>query len=296
MTDIQKKLSRRRFLKNGVRFGVLALGTKGFYNTTSYNVKKEKVQITIEGLPKGFKGLKIAFLSDFHSSPIVSEKLLSEAARLASTEKPDMVLLGGDYISGETKFLSGSIGGFKEKYLKRLIHSLSILKAPMGIYAVMGNHDHWSGKKAMKIMTEAMEKELGVSFLRNKHVTLKKGSDELELIGIDDYWSGGSVAPLIKKLKKDNPRILLSHNPDVNEEVEVLKERVELIISGHTHGGQVRVPFLGAPYLPSKFGSKYSMGLVRDGKRQTYVSRGIGNLLIPVRLGSPPEVSIITLL
>lgn len=113
---------------------------------------------------------------------------------------------------------------------------------------------------------------------------------------MDDYWeSSYSLTKALQGVPEDSCRILLSHNPDVNENIESQGEQIDLIISGHTHGGQIVLPYLGAPYLPSPFGQKYRAGLIRDGERQTYVSRGLGVFFVPVRLNCQPDVSILSL-
>jgi predicted MPP superfamily phosphohydrolase len=116
------------------------------------------------------------------------------------------------------------------------------------------------------------------------------------MVGVDDYWENSySLTRALQGIPDDACRILLSHNPDVNENIESLRKRIDFIISGHTHGGQVVLPFLGAPYLPSPFGQKYRNGLVRDGERQTYVSRGLGLFFAPIRINCPPDVSLLIL-
>ena len=204
-------------------------------------------------------------------------------------------MLGGDYISGAIKFLSTSVGKFDKKYLDKLLDAFSVLKAPMGIYGVLGNHDMWGGEAVAQTIIDGFTEKLDAVWLRNENVVLKKKTDKITLIGVDDYWSNGSILGTIKTVDKDSVRILLSHNPDINEEIELLGERIDLVLSGHTHGGQVSMPLVGAPYLPSKFGQKYRSGLVRDGLRQTYITRGVGTLIMPVRLNASPEATVLTL-
>ncbi len=291
-----KKWTRREFIVNGARAAVLLVIGKGAYNATDYNLRLETPQIRIPGLPAPFKGLRIAQLTDLHSSFIVSAGLLSSAARLVMKERPDVICLTGDFVTGQTKFLSGSIGDFNEKHLEKCAAALEDLSAPMGIYGVLGNHDFWSGKPAVEAITEGLSRRLGVVWLRNRGVRLTKGGAGIDLLGVDDYWeTSSSVAAALKGGDEDGVRILLSHNPDINELIELERHRIDLVISGHTHGGQIVAPIFGAPFMPSKFGQKYLAGLVRDGNRQTYISRGVGHLLAPIRLNCPPEATLITL-
>ena len=119
---------------------------------------------------------------------------------------------------------------------------------------------------------------------------------KIYLAGVDDYWEGSYSLPrALQRVPEDACRILLSHNPDVNEDIENQKERIDFIMSGHTHGGQFVLPFVGALYVPSPFGKKYLAGLVHDGERQTYISRGLGSFFVPIRLNCPSDVSLLTL-
>lgn len=290
------RLTRREFIVNGARALVLLGIGKGAYNATRNNLRLETPQVRIPGLPASFKGLKIAQLTDLHSSFIVSKGLLSSATRLVMEEKPDVICLTGDFVTGETKFLSGSIGAFNKKHLEKCMAALEGLSAPMGIYGVLGNHDFWSGKAAVEAITEGLSRRLGVVWLRNRGVRLTKEGADIDLLGVDDYWeTSSSVSAALKGAQENGVRILLSHNPDINELIELERHRIDLVISGHTHGGQITAPLVGAPFMPSKFGQKYLSGLVRDNDRQTYISRGVGHLLAPIRLNCPPEATVITL-
>lgn len=291
-----KKWTRREFIVNGARAAVLLGIGKGAYNATDYNLRLETPQIRIPGLPAPFQGLKIAQLTDLHASFIVSEGLLRSAARLVMQKKPDVICLTGDFVTGETKFLSGSIGSFNMKHLEKCLIALEGLSAPMGIYGVLGNHDFWSGNPAVEAIVEGFSKRLGVVWLRDRGVRLAKGGGGIDLLGVDDYWqAASSVRNALKGVDENGVRILLSHNPDINELIELEKHRIDLVISGHTHGGQIVAPFIGAPFMPSKFGQKYLAGLVKDNDRQTYISRGVGHLMAPVRLNCPPEATVMTL-
>lgn len=212
------------------------------------------------------------------------------------SEKPDVIVMTGDYISGSTKFLSGSIGEFKNEYLIGCADALSKLSAPLGVYGVLGNHDFWSGPEAVKTICEILSKQTGIVWLRNRSVELSKGGTSFRLLGVDDYWEPScSLETACKGISTETIKILLSHNPDINDDISLARERIDLVLSGHTHGGQIVVPFIGQPVMPSKFGQKYRAGLVRDGDRQTYISRGVGCLLAPVRLNCLPEATVLTL-
>lgn len=290
-------MNRRDFLKYGVR-GLIALGLgKGFYDSTHWQVELVRVPVRIRNLPAPLRGLKIGLLTDLHSSFIVSRSVIERAARLVMSENPDVIVMTGDFISGSTKFLSGSVGSFNEKHLADCVSALSSLKAPLGIYGVLGNHDFWSGPEAVKKICERFTAQQGMVWLRNRNVALHKGEGILHLLGVDDYWEPTcSLGAACTGLQPESVKILLSHNPDVNEEIDLSRQRIDLVLSGHTHGGQVAMPLIGQPVLPSKFGQKYRAGLVADGERQTYVSRGVGCLLAPIRFNCRPEATVLTLL
>lgn len=289
-------MKRRDFLKYSLRGIVAATLGKGYYNTTSEQIELVQVPVKIKNLPVALQGFKIGLLTDIHSSFIVSNNLIRAAGQLIMSGKPDVIVMAGDYISGSTKFLSGSIGEFKNEHLLGCVNALSQLKAPFGVYGVLGNHDFWSGPEVVKILCETFSKQIGMVWLRNSSVVLHKGGASFHLLGVDDYWEPGcSLTSACKGIGTESIKILLSHNPDINEEITLARERIDLVLSGHTHGGQVVVPFLGQPVMPSKFGQKYRVGLVRDGDRQTYISRGVGCLLAPVRLNCLPEVTVLTL-
>ncbi|MRR55830.1 MAG: metallophosphoesterase [Deltaproteobacteria bacterium] len=289
-------MKRRDFLKYSFRGIVAATVGMGIYNTTSGQVELVRVPVKIRNLPPALQGLKIGLLTDFHSSAIVPNKLISAAGQLIMSEKPDLIVMTGDYITGSTKFLSGSIGEFKKEHLIGCVNALSQLKAPLGVYGVLGNHDFWSGPEVVKVLCETFSKQIGLVWLRNCGVELNRDGTSFCLLGVDDYWEPScSLVTACKGMSTEKIRILLSHNPDINDEISPARERIDLVLSGHTHGGQIVVPFLGQPVMPSKFGQKYRAGLVRDGDRQTYVSRGVGYLLAPVRLNCLPEATVLTL-
>lgn len=290
-------MNRRNFLKHTFRGCLAATLGIGFYNTTGGQIELVRVPVKIANLPPALQGLKIGLLTDLHSSFITSTGLFEAAGRLIMSEQPDVIVFTGDFISGSTKFLSGSIGTFDRKYLTRCVEALAGLRAPLGIYGVLGNHDFWSGPACVAAICETFTRQLGMVWLRNRNVTIEKGGASFHLLGVDDYWEPScSLAAACRGTSADTLRILLSHNPDINDDISLLNERIDLVLAGHTHGGQIVAPLVGQPVIPSKFGQKYRAGLVRDGDRQTYVSRGVGCLLVPLRLNCLPEATVLTLI
>ncbi|MBF0608104.1 MAG: metallophosphoesterase [Candidatus Magnetobacterium sp. LHC-1] len=302
-------MTRRKFLINGLRAGVVLLGTKGVYNTSRYNIEIGRITLVVADLPSSFDGFKIALLSDIHSSAIVSEGLISRSADMCMAEAPDVIALTGDFITG-TNEVGGSGKVEMEKdarqYIQRCVNALSTLRAPAGIYGVLGNHDFWSGQEAVDSICRLFTDRIGVVWLRNKSVRIKRPAQpansreqtdqSIYILGVDDHWeSSCSLTNACKGIDIQAVKVLLSHNPDINIDIESSRKKIDVVLSGHTHGGQIVFPFIGAPFLPSTSGQKYISGVVRDGARQTYITTGVGNNMVPMRYNCPPEVALITL-
>jgi len=290
-------IPRRTFLKGllGV-LGIAGVGVgKGYANTTPSQLRLEKISISLENLPPSFRGFKIGQLTDLHSSPIGSKENIRHAAEVIMREEPDIIILTGDFIGHSAMFFAGEVHDFDPDYVTQCTEALSSLKAPLGIYAVLGNHDFWSGPHATQVLVQEFESKLGVQWLRNRNVALEREGQTIALAGVDDYWEKScSLQRALDGVGEDTPCILLSHNPDINE-IMFDFHRADLIISGHTHGGQVVFPIIGPPFKPGINQLKYIAGLVRDGNRQTYTSRGVGHLMAPIRFNCPPEVTLFTL-
>ena len=288
-------MSRRFFLKAGLgAIGVTAMGVgKGYSNTLRSQIQVERVPVHLKGLPKSFRGFKIALLSDLHSSPLVDQKHLDHAVDLALSEKPDLIALTGDFIGHTLRTHRQEIHEFDTQYLDNLVVALGRATAPFGTYAVLGNHDFWSGPEVTKRLHQDFEKRAGVRVLRNQSVVLTKGKQSIQLLGIDDYWHTWDLSQAMRKVPRESVKILLSHNPDINRQIKP-SHKIDLVLSGHTHGGQISLPFIGPPFSPTR-DARYIRGLVRDGDRQTYITRGVGHLVMPIRFNCPPEVTVITL-
>lgn len=290
-----RPLSRRFFLKAGLGIiGVTALGVgKGYANTLKSRIEVEHVPIQLKRLPEAFRGFKIAQLSDLHSSPLVDKEHLDHAVDLALAEEPDLIVLTGDFIGHNLRPASNYIHEFDVQYLDNLVAALGRAKAPFGTFAVLGNHDFWSGPEVTKRIHQDFEKRAGIRVLRNQRVTLTKQDESIQLLGIDDYWHSWDLSKTMRKVPRQSVKILLSHNPDINRQLKP-SHKIDLVLSGHTHGGQISFPFIGPPFSPTR-NLKYLKGLVQDGDRQTYITRGVGHLVVPIRFNCPPEVTLITL-
>jgi hypothetical protein len=169
------------------------------------------------------------------------------------------------------------------------------------VVGVLGNHDWWEGRPQTQRAFERAEIPLidnGRLFVTTGRTLRPSAASGLCLAGVDDLWEGYPEYHMaLDGVPKSMPRILLSHNPDVAEEPRFLADRwrVDLMLSGHTHGGQIRIPGLGTPMIPSRYGQKYASGLVQGPGCPVFVCRGIGTTIMPLRLGVPPEIAVIEL-
>lgn len=239
-----------------------------------------RINVTLNRLPPRFSGFRIALLSDIHLGFFFSSLNFSSVTEKINLLKPDVVCFAGDFLD------SGASHGVMES----VIPALSKLDAPFGKYAVLGNHDHWAGSKRL---ISGLGRG-GVRVLINDRVSLKKGDDRIFFIGLDDVLAG---KPDLERAAGEIPetacKILIVHEPDYA--VYTSKFPVDLQLSGHSHGGQVCLPFLG-PVVTSRLGKKYPSGLYRVDKLMLYTTRGLGTTVLPVRFFCRPELTIITLL
>jgi len=273
-------LTRRKFLKYGLLFGGVVLLDGVFIEPRG--LKVEDVEVGIRGLPPSFDGFTVCQITDVHHSLIVGLDFVERAVRLANSLDPDLIVLTGDYIDMD------------REYMAPVMESLSGLKARHGVLSILGNHDYFIGKDYSKDVIRSHN----IPLLENSHVMIEKGRGAICVAGVLDFLEDRPDAKAaLTGAGRDVPRILLAHHPDYSEHLPE-DERIDLVLSGHTHGGQVRLPYGIAPIVPSRYGQKYSGGLVRltrsEGTR-VYVSRGVGVVSIPVRINCPPEITRITL-
>lgn len=238
-----------------------------------------EVTIPVRDLAPGFEGYRVALVSDLHHGPAVPASWLERVADRVAELGPDLVVLGGDFVSYARSDLDG------------LARVVSRFKARDGVVAVLGNHDHWVGPDAVAATVE----QGGATLLVNRHRLIRRGSAALAVGGVDDFTHGAvRLDETLAGVPPDVPRVLVSHNPDLIEYLPV-GLRVDLMLSGHTHNGQAHLPFVGPLMVPSQFAGKYLHGLKRVGETWLYVSAGVGTAAIPFRWGNPPELPLIRL-
>ncbi|MCI0338660.1 MAG: metallophosphoesterase [Acidobacteria bacterium] len=276
-----RQWTRREVIKlSAASMATIGLGCLGYGSAVRKNVEISRVEVRITNLPAEFNGLTIAQMSDIHHGPYTGLDYISHCVEIVNGMNADIVALTGDF----------TFGG--RRYLEPCAEVLKGLKARVGLYAVLGNHDYYVGAGHV---ARAL-KNAGCDMLVDAQDRLEYHGARLWLLGVDDLLYGYTdVNRLMRDLPQDEPRIVLSHNPDFIEEFAVKRKQIDLMISGHTHGGQIRLPLIGAPQISSDYGQRYAIGLNHKGPMQVYTSRGIGTILLPTRFDCPPEIVLFTL-
>jgi predicted MPP superfamily phosphohydrolase len=260
---------------------VLAAGVYGFFIEPNRLVLRP-ADLALPGWPATFPPLKVAVIADLHAgAPFIGIDKVRRVVAMANGAKPDMILLPGDFI------INGIPGGhFIEP--AEIASELSHLSARYGVYATLGDHDAvHDHDKVLRAFQEA-----SVSALDNYALKVDLGGNRaIWLAGLADDFRG-DVAKTFRHVTDDAPVIAVTHNPDLFPEIPA---RVVLTIAGHTHGGQVALPLIGRPIVPSRFGQRYAIGHIVENGRHLFVSPGIGTSRIPVRFGVLPEISLLTI-
>jgi hypothetical protein len=298
-TNNSWNLSRSAFMSwLGVGIGGGFLGTfvYGFSNKYNYDVKR--VKLAYKNLPEGFRGLKIVQISDVHSGSFGNKTAVNKGVELILKENADVIFFTGDLVND------------RAGEMKNYMNVFSKLKAPMGVFSILGNHDYgdyvqWESDAAKKQNLETLKKvhgQLGWRLLVDENVELKKGADSIALIGIQN-WSARNSFPKYGNLTKAYAgaekypfKILLSHDPTHwDAEVRPKFSDVDLMLAGHTHGMQfgLETPFF--KWSPVQWVYKQWAGLYEEGNQKLYVNRGYGFIGYPGRVGILPEITVIEL-
>lgn len=264
----------------------------------AYKYKVHKVKVPSDKLPEAFDGFKIVQLSDIHVGSFSDTVAINKAFDLVLAEKPDMIVFTGDLVNNH----SDETNGFVESFQR--------LKAPFGVYSVLGNHDYgdyieWESAEHKRANLERLKRiqaESGWRLLMNEHVAIEKNGEKIALLGIEN-WGGNMRFPKYGKMTeahKDTAsfpfKILMSHDPSHwDQEVQPKYPDVDLTLSGHTHGMQMGIEIPGFRWSPSKYFYKQWAGLYKAGEQYLYVNRGLGFLGYPGRLGIWPEITVLEL-
>lgn len=235
--------------------------------------------------------ISVAFFGDLHVGPYKQTKFVERVVRRTNELKPDLILLGGDFV-------------FDSREQTKFLEPLEDLRAPLGVFAILGNHDYGESLPFSDIRGKTVHKtleNLGIKVLMNEGVWIDVGNVGFYLLGIDDMWFGKpDISLALQSLKNsaaageipDAPKILLSHNPDIIIEAEKLG--IDLVLAAHTHAGQIRLPFFGSvPEIPDNLGRSYDRGLFGFGSSQLFITSGAGEVGPRARLFAPPEISLL---
>jgi predicted MPP superfamily phosphohydrolase len=281
--------TRRQFLYTGaaVVAGVTALGTDGYLE--SYNLQLSKIEIPLHRLPHQFDGFTIVQLSDFHYEEEFSAIPIRRSVELVNHLHPDLVVLTGDFVTVPMFSFGSQAARTAANAVFPCVAVLSHIQSRMGSFAILGNHDAHSNPALVQSGLRAH----GIPLLKNSCVAIEYGGARFWLAGIDDALEGQpDLGAAIEKIPTGEPIILLAHEPDFADEAALTA--VDLQLSGHSHGGQIWIPGLGAPWLPP-LARNYPRGFYKIENMVLYTNVGIGTIRAPIRINCVPEVTHITL-
>ena len=270
-------MNRREFLKVGglaVGAGLITATSYLAINDESQDPVVDRIPLAIKNLHPALEGFTIVQITDVHLYPMTQPALVEKSVIMANELNPDLVVLTGDYVWQELAAID------------ELAPILAGLNAKYGVFSTLGNHDYWLDADGI---TAAME-SAGLPVLINQGLSIQHGKGTIFIAGLDDGWSGKpDLNKTLDRADPAEPVILLCHEPDLADRYS-LDGRVNVQLSGHTHGGQIRIPGIGALILPY-LGRKYDLGLYKVNDMLLYTNRGLGVISEPVRLNCPPEIS-----
>lgn len=283
------RVTRRDFLKlvgvAALDFFILAITGMGYgYLMQPNRFDVATVSLKLPRLSRRFSGLRVVLISDVHMGGWMNGKRLQYVADLITAQKPDVLLITGDF------FIGRNVSVMTQQTIQELTAGLSRLATSFPTFAVLGNHDYWIDSEKVRRILETS----GVMDLTNAVFTLKRQEDNLHICGVDDVWEGDArLDQVVAQLADDSAAILLAHEPDFAD-ISAATGRFDLQLSGHTHGGQIVLPFIGPPILPY-LGRKYPSGLYKVRGMYQYTNRGIGMGRLPLRINCPPEITLFIL-
>lgn len=296
---VQSGMTRSDFLARfALLFGGTIFSSMLYGMSNRYNYKIKKVDLSFDNLPEAFKGLKIIQISDIHSGSLNDAKAINKGIDMILAQKPDIIFFTGDLVNN------------KSDEIQEFMPVFSRLKAPMGVYSILGNHDYgdyveWPSAEAkannLQVLKDAHAK-LGWRLLLDEHVVMERDGQTMAVIGVENtsfknrFQTYGSLSKAYAGSEKHPFKILLSHDPSHwDGEVNTLYKDVDLTLSGHTHGFQFGVDIPGLQWSPIQYLYKQWAGLYSQGKQYLYVNRGFGFLGYPGRVGIMPEITVIHL-
>jgi hypothetical protein len=258
-----------------------------FYERLNLEISHRRIKIP--RLPCVFEGFRVAQLSDIHIGPFMTAEEIRRYVGIANGLKPELVALTGDFVTWDPSTQSA------------VVDALAGIKAPFGVYGCLGNHEMWA--KVEDSITRLFARR-GIRILRGERAFIRSGGEVINLLGVD-FQSRSPMGPRGQRLVREylqgvdrllapgTANILLSHNPNTFDRAAEL--RIDLSLAGHTHGGQVTLEFIHPDLSPSRLITPYVRGWFEKPGGQLYVNRGIGTIIVPIRFGSPPEITIFEL-
>src|ERR1700754_1852142 len=271
-----------RALKLLIILTVIALGVWAFIIEPNKLVVHPE-SIALPGWPTKLNGLKVAALGDIHAGSLfINDAKLREIVELTNSQHPDLIVLLGDFMAQN--------GIFKwEVAPEKIATGLKDLKAPLGVYAVLGNHDWWFNGDQVRSALESV----AIKVIDNQVTQLTRDHDSFWLVGLADSWTQEQkIKETFAKVPAGGRVIAITHNPDVFLQMPA---NCLLLIAAHTHGGQVNLPYFGRLVVPSNYGQRFAAGKIDEDGKQLFVTTGIGTSIVPVRFRVPAEIAVLTL-
>jgi uncharacterized protein len=282
---IRRSIGRRRFLGLTAVLGAAVLAGDSLLLEPN-RPQLDRQELTLARWPVALDGYKIAVLSDFHYDPVFSVHPLHAAIPIVNALQPDLIALTGDFVTEPTFGRNRRKAAYAAEPCSSLLRQM---KAPHGLWAVMGNHDAITDAQ----LVTSILRSTGIQVLSNQSTPIEHAGARFWLSGVDDVLKGHSdLDATLANVPSGEPTVLMAHEPDYAD--FVARHPVDLQLSGHSHGGQVRLPFLPPFYEPA-LARKYVAGLFRVGPLTLYTNRGLGTIGLPIRFDCPPEVTLITL-
>ncbi|MEP6986239.1 MAG: metallophosphoesterase [Chloroflexota bacterium] len=279
-------ISRGRFLKISLisAIGTAAVGVSGFayaHHIEPENLEIVQLELHLPRLDPAFDGYRLVQISDIHMGTGITTERLTHIVQMVNAQNPDAIALTGDYVT------HGDI----QPLLPGLVSAFSQLTPKDISVAILGNHDHWTDPVALR----GMFRDSGLTDLSNSVYTIQRGEALLHLAGVDDYWQREDrLDDVLAQLPGNACAVLLAHEPDYAD-ISAATGRFDLQISGHSHGGQVRLPIINRPISVPLYSTIYPMGQYQVGTMIQYTNRGVGTILPPVRFNCRPEITVFTL-
>ena len=272
-------MNRRQFLRLSLYGGVASLVASYSVFIERNLVQINRYKVPIDDLPDNFHGFKLVQLTDLHLGFMVSESFIEGVVQKAKALNPDVIVCTGDYVHAKNT----------KAEINKVWPILSKLEAKYGVFSVLGNHDHWADSESSLNWLERSGQNI-----RHQCKAIYKGKDRIIIGGSGDYWEDElNIDKAFSSSDEGDCRILLAHNPDSVD--TKYKTPLSLVLSGHTHGGQVVIPFYGPLVLPVQ-NKRYSSGLIETQNTKLFISRGIGWAIYPVRFNCYPEIAVLELI